>query len=76
VNFSPGVDRESLNLAARRHLRDATFVEVFEMMDGQHPYKLVVRNGKGYPYVAHFHATDLFLVCKLAATHFEIGVYP
>ena len=68
--------RAALTAQARRHLPDADFVEVLEMFNEKHPYKLVVRKGTGFPWVQHFAPSELFLACKLAATHFEIGVKP
>ncbi|MDH4172189.1 MAG: hypothetical protein OEW90_00990 [Betaproteobacteria bacterium] len=75
MGFAPVASRTALTETAKKHLPDAHFVEVYEVCDGL-PWKLVVRVGAAHPYVQHFQEGDLYLVCKMAATHFQIGAYP
>lgn len=73
--FQRAYDRESLMEQARRHLPDADRLQVYEVMHGAQPFKLVVWKGKEPAQVQHFRGEELFLACKIIAGKLEIGFH-
>lgn len=68
------MDREQLEERALRHLPGADSVQVFELMRGDQPFKLIARKGdrtEWQPFRAE--SDGLFLACKIVAGKLEIG---